>query len=161
MSAEKPKLRGNKNALGFRHTNAQKIKWRESRVGSGNTFFGRKHSLQARRKMSEAKRGKAPPNKKYFTLEEARRAKSGAVKIREQKLREFKYTGATHTLGEWELLKAQYNYTCPDCGKREPAVSLTRDHVIPISRGGSDRIENIQPLCQPCNSKKHTKIIRF
>lgn len=67
----------------------------------------------------------------------------------------------SHTLGEWETLKAQYNWTCPSCGKKEPEIKLTEDHIIPISRGGSNNIENIQPLCGPCNSKKYTNIIRY
>ena len=67
----------------------------------------------------------------------------------------------THTYGEWETLKAQYNWTCPCCGKREPGIVLTEDHIIPLSLGGSNNIENIQPLCMPCNSRKHTKVIKF
>lgn len=67
----------------------------------------------------------------------------------------------SHTLGEWEHLKAQYNWTCPCCGRREPEISLTEDHVIPLSRGGSNNIENIQPLCKECNCAKATKIIKY
>jgi len=67
----------------------------------------------------------------------------------------------THTLGEWENLKAQYNWTCPACGKRELDIKLTADHIIPLILGGSNNIENIQPLCKSCNSSKFTKIIKY
>lgn len=67
----------------------------------------------------------------------------------------------SHTWGEWETLKAQYNWTCPCCHKLEREIKLTQDHIIPLSKGGSDNIENIQPLCGGCNSVKHTKIIIY
>ena len=63
------------------------------------------------------------------------------------------------TLSEWQTLKAQYNWTCQICKKSEPEIKLTIDHIIPLSRGGSNNIENIQPLCKSCNSKKWIKII--
>jgi len=66
-----------------------------------------------------------------------------------------------HTKYEWELLKVQYNWTCPCCGKSEPKIKLAQDHIIPLSKGGSDNIENIQPLCKSCNSSKHTRIIKY
>ena len=69
--------------------------------------------------------------------------------------------GGFHTLGEWELLKKQYDHTCPSCGKSEPKITLSEDHIIPLSKGGSDNIENIQPLCRSCNSRKYDKIIKY
>lgn len=59
-----------------------------------------------------------------------------------------------HTLEEWRELKKRYKYKCAICGERKP---LTKDHIIPLSEGGTDYIKNIQPLCRSCNSKKWKK----
>ena len=65
------------------------------------------------------------------------------------------------TVGEWEALKRQYGMKCPSCQKKEPEIKLTVDHIIPLVKGGSNFIENIQPLCGRCNSRKSTKITKF
>ena len=57
----------------------------------------------------------------------------------------------SHTLEEWESLKERHEYNCLFCGKRKP---LTKDHIVPLSEGGTDFITNIQPLCRNCNSRK-------
>lgn len=51
-------------------------------------------------------------------------------------------------------LYARDNYTCQYCGKELPAKDLTLDHVVPRSRGGLSRWENLVACCKSCN---HTK----
>ena len=65
------------------------------------------------------------------------------------------------TAEEWQALKAHYDYTCLKCQKREPEITLTRDHIIPQVKGGLDKIDNIQPLCVSCNSSKRERIIDY
>jgi hypothetical protein len=46
-------------------------------------------------------------------------------------------------------------YACRHCGATE---DLALDHIYPWSKGGSDRAENLQVLCQPCNSTKGARV---
>jgi predicted restriction endonuclease len=43
---------------------------------------------------------------------------------------------------------------CKHCGLEE---NLTLDHIIPICSGGENTVDNLQPLCKKCNSKKGKK----
>jgi len=86
---------------------------------------------------------------------------SDASRYSNERRRKITDNGGNHTPEEWELLKEKYNYTCPNCNIREPNIILSKDHIVPISKGGSNDISNIQPLCKYCNSKKHTKVIKY
>lgn len=45
-------------------------------------------------------------------------------------------------------------HTCQYCGENLPSYKLTLDHVIPASRGGKSRWENLVAACEPCNRRK-------
>jgi 5-methylcytosine-specific restriction endonuclease McrA len=58
----------------------------------------------------------------------------------------------THTPEEWEALKAEFNNRCVRC--RTDEYPVEKDHIQPVYAGGSDSIDNIQPLCARCNAHK-------
>lgn len=49
--------------------------------------------------------------------------------------------------------------TCPLCGRWFPPAEMTRDHVVPRSRGGGTDWDNIQLACAPCNQFKGSRLM--
>lgn len=75
-------------------------------------------------------------------------------------LRRVKVRNAgSFTVEQWNALLEKYDYKCLACGMA--GIKLTKDHIIPIALGGTNVIDNIQPLCSICNKKKHIKIIDY
>lgn len=63
---------------------------------------------------------------------------------------------AKHTPEEWHAMQHIFG-GCVKCGISSADLhgeECTKDHIIPVFKGGSDGIENIQPLCRQCNSSK-------
>lgn len=46
------------------------------------------------------------------------------------------------------------NPHCRYCGQKLKPKTATLDHVLPLSRGGSDDPENLVLACHPCNQCK-------
>ncbi len=49
------------------------------------------------------------------------------------------------------------NYKCVECAKTKEKTTLHCDHIIPVSQGGFDELNNLQTLCQACNLAKSNK----
>lgn len=64
----------------------------------------------------------------------------------------------SHSFLEWIDLLKKHNNECYYCGvrmtKKMGPRQRTRDHIIPITRGGKDDLSNIVPACRSCNSSK-------
>lgn len=76
--------------------------------------------------------------------------------LRVERMRAARALG-THTRREWHKKLRDLDHRCHYCGAdtRAPDVGLHKDHRIPVSRGGSDALENVVPACHRCNFEKH------
>lgn len=61
------------------------------------------------------------------------------------------FAQGSHTFKEWQELLVAYAHRCAYCGH---SGVMTKDHRIPLIRGGGNSIENILPACPPCNQRK-------
>jgi 5-methylcytosine-specific restriction endonuclease McrA len=56
------------------------------------------------------------------------------------------------------FLFARDHYRCQYCGRHvlelKPREALTRDHLLPLSRGGTNEWSNVVTACSPCNTRK-------
>lgn len=60
------------------------------------------------------------------------------------------------------FLFARDGYSCQFCGRSalelKPRESLTRDHLVPLSRGGTNDWTNVVTACSPCNTRKGNRL---
>ena len=60
------------------------------------------------------------------------------------------------------FLFARDHYRCQYCGRTtaelRPRESLTRDHLIPLSRGGTNEWTNVVTACSSCNTRKANRM---
>ena len=73
-----------------------------------------------------------------------------------------RYDGRLHERDWWPLrnaVLARDNYECVYCGDTELTAPLCADHVVPLSRGGTNDETNLVACCIPCNSSKNNRLL--
>jgi len=83
------------------------------------------------------------------------------VRFDPQKLKNPEISGVEYQQGTlWgyevrEYLLAKWGRACVYCGATN--VPLQVEHIVPKSRGGSDRVSNLALACEPCNRRKNNQ----
>lgn len=50
--------------------------------------------------------------------------------------------------------EVRYHFNLYGVDKDGNEIMITKDHIVPRSKGGKDRLDNYQPMCTICNAKK-------
>lgn len=78
------------------------------------------------------------------------------------RVHQHRHHDGSWTSAEWAAMLAQYRNHCACCGEIDLLCgALQADHIVPVNHGGHSVIENLQPLCQPCNASKHDRIAPY
>jgi 5-methylcytosine-specific restriction endonuclease McrA len=111
--------------------------------------------------IAKAKRDKYAANPEKYRAASARWAKAhpeatNAI-ARRQRARRIKAEG-THTPGDIAVIRKAQKDRCamPDCKTRLRGKGHI-DHIVALSKGGSDWPRNLQLLCASCNHSKHAR----
>jgi 5-methylcytosine-specific restriction endonuclease McrA len=130
------------NALQWQKDNPEKHR-EHSRTGRLKRYWNSPDKYREAERLWKARH----PDKRHQDRRNRRAREKGSV--------------GTITTQEWQALKEFYCFTCLCCGKQEPEIELTHDHVKPLVMGGENTIENSQPLCGSCNRRKGARWIDY
>jgi len=140
----------NKNLKQYRIENPEKIRAMQKLYRERNP-----------EKVATAKRKYYQDNKKQIKVATALWRKNNPEKHAASNrghLARKKGADGSHTIEDWHWLCDKFDNRCWKCGKK---IKLSVDHIHAPALGGSDYIQNIQPLCISCNSSKNQKIISY
>ena len=85
------------------------------------------------------------------------------VRFDPQRLLNREVSGVEYQQGELagyevrEYLLEKYHRTCQYCDAKD--IPLEVEHIVPKSKGGSNRVSNLTLSCRPCNQKKGNRSI--
>lgn len=97
------------------------------------------------------------------------RIKTGDIaKLPNEKTNSGRYTNRTEYSGNWRKIsnqtKKRDHWTCQKCGSKGGKygdAELHAHHIVPKSKGGADKSNNLITLCRKCHEKQHGHSIGF
>jgi hypothetical protein len=66
----------------------------------------------------------------------------------------------SHSFEQWMARVKIFRWRCYYCSSKLNSRTLTKDHRVPLSKGGSDFARNLVPACKSCNSGKQGRAWR-
>jgi len=142
------------NAEYVRH---HKRRWEQNNPGKiqaiRNRYNATPQAKSSRRRYAQGEKRRLSVAR-YMASEKGKVTKANAQARRKSRLSAAQSPGMT--LAQWQEICTAFNHACAYCLEVKP---LTRDHVIPICRGGLDQYDNIVPACSTCNSSKSGSIL--
>jgi hypothetical protein len=82
-------------------------------------------------------------------------------RIAESLMRIRAFDGLRLPSGDWHIVRSivleRDGYACIYCGSDK---QLEGDHIVPLSRGGSNAFANLATACRPCNVSKGPKTLK-
>lgn len=128
-------------------------------------YKAHERAMSKKRRLANPEKYKDKGNKQYWkNIEHSRKKlresyrRNRAKRITEQIAIRAARAGAkgNHSIAEWKSVLRHWKRHCAYCGIRLTNQNISRDHRIPLSRGGTNDIRNILPSCLSCNHRKHT-----
>ena len=169
-----------KRSLDYRYRNLEKVRsrqkqWREENKDyyiekmrawhQNNKDRERQYAIehQGRKRELERNRKRANPSR-YAEAARNQRAKkpekyraAGRIAAHRRRVRRVGAEG-NHTTADVAAIREKQKNRCAICRVDLRKVKAHEDHIIPISKGGSNWPSNIQLLCQTCNCRKSNKL---
>jgi len=106
-------------------------------------------------------------NDKEYTRSEIGRTRNKKATAKYRKTDNGKMVARVSKLNRRALGKIDYdafvckseslNWQCAGCGITLNFETVTVDHIQPVSKGGMNDIDNLQPMCRSCNASKGNK----